>query len=184
MSSRCYTLHQKVTGHANLLRDQCETSPRARTKTRFPTSEDSCFRELDYVTQNARLCPPERSVVHVEDNEAVIKMTSGGLSPSMRPGSWTDWLFDRITLGPNIQMKYLDTRKQLADFCQGELSLMMNDNIFSVCLPSCTNQFLVAVSAIKLAILLACRSCRCRRHMEGEDARGVENRDPLEIFSL
>ena len=55
-----------------------------------------------------------------EDNEAVIKMIIKGRSPTMRHVSRThrvalDWLFDRINLDPKIQIKYIDTKKQLAD---------------------------------------------------------------------
>ena len=55
-----------------------------------------------------------------EDNEAVIKMIMKGRSPTMRHVSRThrvalDWLFDRINLGPKIQIKYIDTKNQLAD---------------------------------------------------------------------
>ena len=56
----------------------------------------------------------------VEDNEAVIKMIIKGRSPTMRHVSRThrvalDWLFDRINLDPKIQIKYIDTKNQLAD---------------------------------------------------------------------
>ena len=55
-----------------------------------------------------------------EDSEAVIKMIMKGRSPTMRHVSRThrvalDWLFDRINLDPKIQIKYIDTKKQLAD---------------------------------------------------------------------
>ena len=55
-----------------------------------------------------------------EDNEAVIKMIIKGRSHTMRHVSRThrvslDWLFDRINLDPKIQIKYIDTKHQLAD---------------------------------------------------------------------
>ena len=55
-----------------------------------------------------------------EDNEAVIKMIIKGRSPTMRHVSRThrvalDWLFDRINLDPKIEIKYIDTKNQLAD---------------------------------------------------------------------
>ena len=55
-----------------------------------------------------------------EDNEAVIKMIIKGRCPTMRHVSRThgvalDWLFDRINLDPKIQIKYVDTKNQLAD---------------------------------------------------------------------
>ena len=55
-----------------------------------------------------------------EDNEAVIKMIIKGRSLAMRHVSRThrvalDWLFDRINLDPEIQIKYIDTKNQHAD---------------------------------------------------------------------
>ena len=53
-------------------------------------------------------------------NEAVIKMIIESRSPTMRYVSRThrvalDWLFDRVNLDPKIQIKYIDTKNQLAD---------------------------------------------------------------------
>ena len=50
----------------------------------------------------------------------MIKMIIKGRSPTMRHVSRThrvalDWLFDQIKLDPKIQIKYIDTRNQLAD---------------------------------------------------------------------
>ena len=55
-----------------------------------------------------------------EDNETVIKMILKGRSATMGHVSRThrvalDWLFDRINLDPKIQIKYIDTKNQLAD---------------------------------------------------------------------
>ena len=55
-----------------------------------------------------------------EDNEALIKMIIKGRSPTMRHVSRShrvalDWLFDRINLDARIQIKYIDTKNQLAD---------------------------------------------------------------------
>ena len=55
-----------------------------------------------------------------EDTEAVIKMIIKGRSPTMRHVSRThrvalDWLFDRFDLDPKIQIRYIDTKHQLAD---------------------------------------------------------------------
>ena len=56
-----------------------------------------------------------------EDNEAVIKMIIKGRSPTTRHVSRThrvalDWFLDRINLDPKIQIRYIDTKHQLADF--------------------------------------------------------------------
>ena len=63
----------------------------------------------------------QEALLHVfEDNEAVIKMIIKGRSPTIRHVSRThtvalDWLFDRINFDPKIQIKYIDTKNQLAD---------------------------------------------------------------------
>ena len=55
-----------------------------------------------------------------EDKEAVFQMIIKGRSPTMRHVSRThraalDWLFDRINLDSEIQIRYIDTKHQLAD---------------------------------------------------------------------
>ena len=61
------------------------------------------------------------AMLHVfEDTEAVIKMKMKKKSPTMRHVSRThrvalDWLFDRIYLDSKIQIRYIDTKHQLAD---------------------------------------------------------------------
>ena len=50
----------------------------------------------------------------------MIKMIIKGRSPTLRHVSRThrvalDWLFDRINLDPKIQIKYIDTKNQIAD---------------------------------------------------------------------
>ena len=54
-----------------------------------------------------------------------IKMIMKGRSPTIRHVSRThrvalDWLFDRINLDPKIQIKYIDTKNQLADILTKE----------------------------------------------------------------
>ena len=62
------------------------------------------------------------AMLHVfEDNEAVIKMILKGRSPTMRHVSRThrvalDCFFGRINVDPKIQIRYIDTKHQLADF--------------------------------------------------------------------
>ena len=82
-----------------------------------------------------------------EDNEAIIKMIMKGRSPTMRHVSRNhrvalDWLFDRINLDPNIQIKYIDTKNQLADiltkvnFTRDEWNHLLN--LFNISHFSCT----------------------------------------------
>ena len=75
---------------------------------------------IDSVPSNVESSRQEALLYVFEDNEAVIKMIIKGRSPSMRHVSRThrvalDWLFDRINVDPKIQIKYIDTKDQLAD---------------------------------------------------------------------
>ena len=75
---------------------------------------------IDSVPSNVQSLRQEALLSVFEDNEAVIKMIIRGRSPTMRHVSRThrvalDWLFDRVNLDPKIQIKYIDTKNQLAD---------------------------------------------------------------------
>ena len=76
--------------------------------------------DIDLVPSNVQSANREALLYVFGDNEAVIKMIMKGRSPTMRHVSRThrvalDWLFDRINLEPKIQIKYIDTKNQLAD---------------------------------------------------------------------
>ena len=76
--------------------------------------------DIDLVPSNVHSASREALLYVFEDNEAVIKMIMKGRSSTMRHVSRThrvalDWLFDRINLDPKIQIKYIDTKNQLAD---------------------------------------------------------------------
>ena len=78
------------------------------------------LQDIDLVPSNVQSANREALLYVFEDNEAVIKMIIKGRSPTMRHVSRThrvalDWLFDRINLDPKIQIKYIDTKNQLAD---------------------------------------------------------------------
>ena len=78
------------------------------------------MKDIDSVPSNVQSARQEALLYVFEDNEAVIKMLMKGRSPTMRHVSRTlrvalDWLFDRINLDPKIQIKYIDTKNQLAD---------------------------------------------------------------------
>ena len=78
------------------------------------------MKDIDAVPSNVQSARQEALLYVFEDNEAVIKMIIKGRSPTMRHVSRThrvalDWLFDRINLDPKIQIKYIDTKNQLAD---------------------------------------------------------------------
>ena len=75
---------------------------------------------VDFISSNVNSSRKEALLYIFEDNEAVIKMIIKGRSPTVRHVSRThrvalDWLFDRINLDSKIQIKYIDTKNQLAD---------------------------------------------------------------------
>ena len=75
---------------------------------------------IDCVPSNVQSSHQEALLYVFEDNEAVIKMIIKGRSPTTRHVSRThrvalDWLFDRVNLDPKIQIKYIDTKNQVAD---------------------------------------------------------------------
>ena len=75
---------------------------------------------VGFISSNVHSSRQDALLYVFEDNEAVIKMIIKGRSPTMRHVSRThrvalDWLSDRINLDPKIQIKYIDTKNQLAD---------------------------------------------------------------------
>ena len=86
---------------------------------------------IDSVPSNFQSSRQEALLSVFEDNEAVIKMIIKGRSPTMRHVSRTDrvaldWLFDRINLDPEIQIKYIDTKVQLAHILTQGISRVMS----------------------------------------------------------
>ena len=62
----------------------------------------------------------ERSYTFFEDNTTVIKMIMKGRSPHVRHVSRThrvalDWLLDRINVDNKMQIRYVESRNQLAN---------------------------------------------------------------------
>ena len=76
---------------------------------------------VDFISSNVKSSNQEALLYVFEDNEAVVKMIIKGRSPTMRHVSRThrvalNWLFDRINVdSKKIQIKYNDTKNQLAD---------------------------------------------------------------------
>ena len=71
----------------------------------------------------------------MEDNDAVIKMTIKGRSPTLRHVARThrvdlDWLFERVRTDPSIFIKFVPTLKQLADILtKGSFTSMQWKNL-------------------------------------------------------
>ena len=77
--------------------------------------------DIDHIPSNTLHSGAGALLYVFEDNEAVIKMIIKGRSPTMRHVSRThrvalDWWFDRINLDPEIRIRYIDTKHQIADF--------------------------------------------------------------------
>ena len=85
-----------------------------------PQKRINVMENIDSVPSNVQSSRQEALLYVFEDNEAVIKMIIKGRSLTMRHVSRThrvalDWLFDRINLDSKVQIKYIDTKNQLAD---------------------------------------------------------------------
>ena len=75
---------------------------------------------VDFISLKVHSSRKEALLYVFDDNEAVIKMIINGRCTTMRHVSRThrvalDWLFDRTNVDPKIQIKYIDTKNQLAD---------------------------------------------------------------------
>ena len=89
-------------------------------KRHTPHKKIDVMKDIDSVPSNVQSARQEALLYVFGDNEAVIKMIIKGRSPTMRHVSRTHrvalhWLFDRINLNSKIQIKYIDTKNQLAD---------------------------------------------------------------------
>ena len=106
--------------HGNLWH-RVTSSTRKKNQTEAPTKHDSSeLFHIDNVPSNIIFSQSVAMLYVFEHNEAVIKMIVNGRSPTMRHVSRTnrvslDWLFDRINLDPKIQIRYKDTKHQMAD---------------------------------------------------------------------
>ena len=97
---------------------------------------------VDHVSSKVRSSQFGAMSYVFEHNEDVIKMIIKGRSPTMRHVSRThmvalDWLFERINLDPKIQIRYIDTKHQLADiltkgdFTRDEWNNLLH--LFNIC---------------------------------------------------
>ena len=106
--------------HRNLSRDTT-SNKHTQIKTKFPTQHENLdLKNVDCVPSQAKSSLFGAMLYIFEDNEAVIKVVIKGRRPTTRHVSRThrvalDWLFDRVNLDPQIQIKYVDTKHQLAD---------------------------------------------------------------------
>ena len=90
-------------------------------KRQKPQKKINVMENIESVPSDVRSARQEAVLYVFENNETVIKIIIKGRSLTMRHVSRThrvalDWLFDRINLDSKIQIKYIDTKNQLADF--------------------------------------------------------------------
>ena len=109
-----------VFGSVSRVSDRSGQPDNGENKHHKPNKEINVMKDIDAVPSNVQSARQEALLYVFEDNEAVIKMIMKGRSPTMTHVSRThrvalDWLFDRINLDPKIQIKYIDTKNQLAD---------------------------------------------------------------------
>ena len=96
-----------------------------------PHKKIDVMKDIDSVPSNVQSARQGVLLYVFEDNEAVIKMIIKGISRTMRQVSRShrvalDWLVDGINLDPKFQVKYIDTKNQLADTQRREISHVMS----------------------------------------------------------
>ena len=104
---------------------------------------------IDHFPSNGTHSGPSAMLYVFEDNEAVIRMIIKCGSPTMRHVPRTHrvalgWLFDRIDLDPKFQIRYIDTKHQLADMLT-KGNFTRNGSIFFICSTSAISAPLAAL---------------------------------------
>ena len=94
---------------------------RTNSQNKTPVSKESLeLSNIEFVSSSVNSSHQGAKLYIFEDNKTVIKMIIEGRSLTMRHVSRTrrvalDWLFDRINLDSQIQVKHADSKNQLAD---------------------------------------------------------------------
>ena len=109
-----------VLGNVSRVSDRSGQPDNGEDKHHKSHNKIDATKDIDSVPSNVQSARQEALLYVFEDHEAVIKMIIKGRSPTMRHVSRTHrvalvWLFDRINLDSKIQIKYIDTKNQLAD---------------------------------------------------------------------
>ena len=104
----------------SVLGNMTQTTERPGRPVQRSQGKTNALNNIDCVPSKVQSSHQEALLCVFQDNEAVIKMITKGRSPTMRHVSRThrvalDWLFDRINLDPKMQIKYIDTKNQLAE---------------------------------------------------------------------
>ena len=160
-----------------------------KTMKQSNTSEDLGWKNVDCVNSNAKLFRFHALLPIFEDNEAAIEMIIKGRSPTMRHVSRTqgvalDWVFYRINLGPKSQIKYVDTKNQLADiFTKGSFTCDEWNHL--LCLFNIVNHSMLLCGNFSQISDLQVMSKRQMQEGKNSEKRSawLHNRDLLEIQS-
>ena len=120
LSLELWDLIISVLGNASHVPERSGQSDGETHKREKSQKKIDVIKDIDSVPSNVQSERQEALWYVFEDNEAVIKMIIKGRSPTWRDVSRThrvalDWLFDRNNLDSKIQIKYIETKKQLAD---------------------------------------------------------------------
>ena len=127
---------------------------------------------VDLVPSNVKTCGSSAMLYVFEDNAAVIEMIIKGRSPTMRHLSRThrvalDWLFDRINLDPKIQIRYIDTKHQLADILtKGTFTRDDLHHLFNICHFS-------SICCAQNSSLISCFKKMAKRMQEQKDEERI-----------
>ena len=108
-----------VLGNTNQSNEARGDPPTSPTRKKIHGKIDD-LDNVDFISSSVHSYRKEALLYIFEDNEAVMEMIIKGRSPAIRHVSRThrvalDWSFDRINLDSKIQIKYIDTKNQLAD---------------------------------------------------------------------
>ena len=117
---KLWDLIVSVLGNSSSISDRTAKPVNGEDKHHKSYNKINVMQDVDSVPSNVQSARQEALLYVFEDSEDVIKMIMKGRSPTMRHVSRThrvalDWLFDRINLDPKIQIKFIDTKNQLAD---------------------------------------------------------------------
>ena len=102
-------------------RGNLSATPQSNMREQIPTTNTSLdLTNIDHVPSSGTHSGSNAMLYVFDDDEAVIKVILKGRSPTMRHVSTAhkvalDWLFDRVDLDSKIQIRYIDTKHQLAD---------------------------------------------------------------------
>ena len=141
---KCFILPQTNSATPKIKhRETCRVIPhQTSTPKTEPTQHDNIdLNNVDCVPSNVKFFRFGAMLYTFGCNEAVITMIIKGRSPTMGHVSRThrvalDWLLDRTKVDPKIQIKYVDTKQQLADILTKGISHAMSGTIFLICLTS------------------------------------------------